>query len=214
MRYFTSVLIYFTFMISISYGQSFECDNNFGVCGTPNQSGGGGNGGGGAVLIANTDLGDTYQHADDYDDDGVEDSSDNCFRLSNPDQMDRDADGVGDACDNCLSVWNELQENVDDDMYGDYCDDDIDNDDVNNDDDECPYHYGNSYCLKDLNVHQSHHHNDIFDHTYDNNILEINENIQLNPDSSCTQSSRRILYINFFLLFLITRKLLFTYKLN
>ena len=49
----------------------FECDNNFGQCGTPNMSGGGGGGGGGAVLIANTDLGDTYQHADDFDEDWV-----------------------------------------------------------------------------------------------------------------------------------------------
>ena len=49
-----------------SYGQTYECDNNYGDCGTPNQSGGGG-GGGGSVLIANTDLGDTYQNADDFD---------------------------------------------------------------------------------------------------------------------------------------------------
>ena len=54
------------------YGQTYECDNNYGDCGTPNQSGGGG-GGGGSVLIANTDLGDTYQNADDFDDDGIED---------------------------------------------------------------------------------------------------------------------------------------------
>ena len=53
---------------NISYSQNFECDNNFGDCGTPEQSGGGG-GGGGSVLVTNTDLGDTYQHADDYDDD-------------------------------------------------------------------------------------------------------------------------------------------------
>ena len=47
----------------------FECDNNFGACGTPEMSGGGGGGGGGSVLIAFTDLGDTYQNADDFDDD-------------------------------------------------------------------------------------------------------------------------------------------------
>jgi hypothetical protein len=84
--------------LSDVYGQSFECDNNFGDCGTPEQSGGGG-GGGGSVLIANTDLGDTYQHAD-------------------------------------------------------YCDDDIDNDQILNSDDECPYHYGNSYCFESLSVDQ------------------------------------------------------------
>ena len=42
----------------------FECDNNFDQCGTPEVSGGGGGGGGGSILIANTDLGDSYQHGD------------------------------------------------------------------------------------------------------------------------------------------------------
>ena len=85
---FNVCFIFILIMTNISYGQSYECDNNFGDCGTPNQSGGGG----GSVLIANTDLGDTYQYADDYDDDGIEDPSDNCLRIGNPDQLDRDAD--------------------------------------------------------------------------------------------------------------------------
>ena len=126
MNYFVSVLIYLIFMINISYGQSYECDNNFGDCGTPNQSGGGG--GGGSILIANTDLGDTYQNADDYDDDGVEDSSDNCIRVQNPDQVDRDGDGTGDACDNCMVDWNEDQLDTDGDSMGNICDEDDDDD--------------------------------------------------------------------------------------
>ena len=70
-----NIILMFLFL-NLAHAQGFECDNNFGECGTPEQSGGGG-GGKGSVLIANTDLGDTYQHADDYDDDGIEDPSDN-----------------------------------------------------------------------------------------------------------------------------------------
>ena len=143
--YFGLCLTLFIFLNNLSYGQSYECDNNFGDCGTPNQSGGGG--GGGSILIANTDLGDTYQHADDYDDDGIEDSTDNCMRHPNPEQLDRDGDGRGDMCDNCLEAWNPLQENNDADYYGDVCDDDIDNDQILNVNDECPYHWGNSSCF-------------------------------------------------------------------
>ena len=129
-----------------SYGQTYECDNNYGDCGTPNQSGGGG-GGGGSVLIANTDLGDTYQNADDFDDDGIEDNSDNCMRISNPDQLDRDGDGVGDFCDNCLSDWNENQEDIDGDGLGNYCDIDDDNDGFDDHEDDCPFHWGLKSCF-------------------------------------------------------------------
>ena len=108
---------------NISYSQNFECDNNFGDCGTPEQSGGGG-GGGGSVLVTNTDLGDTYQHADDYDDDGIEDPSDNCMRIANPSQVDSDGDGLGDMCDNCYDVWNAYQKDDDGDGLGNLCDDD------------------------------------------------------------------------------------------
>jgi uncharacterized protein (TIGR03382 family) len=114
----------------------FECDNNFGDCGTPNMSGGGG-GGGGAILINNTDLGDTYQRGDDFDDDGVEDNSDNCPRQRNPEQFDRDGDDVGDACDNCQDTRNEDQFNLDGDEKGDACDADIDNDEIENGVDNC-----------------------------------------------------------------------------
>ena len=66
MKYTILIFLFLNF----AHAQGFECDNNFGDCGTPEQSGGGG-GGKGSVLIANTDLGDTYQHADDYDGDGI-----------------------------------------------------------------------------------------------------------------------------------------------
>jgi hypothetical protein len=117
----------------------FECDNNFGECGTPQLSGGGcGCGGGGSILVNNTDLGDTYQYADDYDDDGSEDPFDNCPFVSNRDQADDDGDGVGTACDNCPSNANEDQSNIDGDAAGDVCDDDMDGDEIPNVDDVCP----------------------------------------------------------------------------
>jgi MYXO-CTERM domain-containing protein len=114
----------------------YECDNNFGDCGTPEQSGGGG-GGGGSILVNNTDLGDSYQFADDYDDDGVEDGTDNCPRVSNIEQADGDGDDVGDACDNCLATANPDQSDIDGDGAGDECDDDRDGDGVLDTDDNC-----------------------------------------------------------------------------
>lgn len=115
----------------------YECDNNFEACGTPEQSGGGGGGGGGSILVNNTDLGDSYQFADDYDGDGWEDDADNCPRVANPDQADRDGDGVGDACDNCPDTPNADQSDIDGDGAGDACDSDIDGDDVPNAQDNC-----------------------------------------------------------------------------
>lgn len=109
---------------------AFECDNLFGDCGTPNMSGGGGGGGGGSILINNTDLGDTYQFADDYDDDGIEDTSDNCPRINNIAQADTDGDGIGDACDNCLGAPNLDQSDIDGDALGDLCDTDADGDNI------------------------------------------------------------------------------------
>lgn len=116
----------------------YECDDNFGECGTPQQSGGGGGGGGGSILINNTDLGDTYQYADDYDDDGIEDPYDNCPFTPNRDQADDDGDSVGTGCDNCPSTSNVTQANLDGDTIGDACDDDIDGDGVPNGTDNCP----------------------------------------------------------------------------
>jgi hypothetical protein len=115
--------------------QPFECDNAFETCGTPEQSGGGG--GGGSVLINNTDLGDTYQNADDFDDDGIEDDEDNCPRIRNRDQSNSDGDEWGDACDNCPAIENIGQENIDGDSFGDVCDNDIDDDKILNHLDNC-----------------------------------------------------------------------------
>jgi hypothetical protein len=122
--------------VAIGQDAPFECDNNFDECGTPEMSGGG-NAGGGSILINNTDLGDTYQSADDYDDDGVEDSYDNCPRERNSEQFDSDGDGVGDFCDNCRNTSNSSQYNLDGDRWGDLCDNDIDGDDVGNSVDNC-----------------------------------------------------------------------------
>ena len=121
------------------HAQAFECDNAFETCGTPEQSGGGG--GGGSVLINNTDLGDTYQNADDFDDDGIEDDSDNCPRIRNRDQSNSDGDSWGDACDNCRQLQNEYQSDIDGDNIGDACDDDLDNDSIINHLDNCQIVY-------------------------------------------------------------------------
>jgi hypothetical protein len=113
-----------------------ECTG--GLCGTPDESGGGCGCGCGSILIANTDLGDSYQYADDYDEDGIEDDFDNCPFMPNRDQQDGDGDTVGDACDNCVSAGDELQRDADGDGLGDVCDPDVDGDGVVNAVDTCP----------------------------------------------------------------------------
>jgi MYXO-CTERM domain-containing protein len=117
-----------------------ECSG--GACGTPATSGGGGGGGcgcgGGSILIANTDEGDTYQYADDYDEDGREDDVDNCPFVKNKSQIDSDGDGIGDGCDTCPTNGNPLQTDIDGDGIGDACDPDIDNDGLTNAKDNCP----------------------------------------------------------------------------
>lgn len=117
----------------------YECDDRYDPCGTPEQSGGGGGGGGGggSVLVNNTDLGVTYQYADDYDDDGIEDPHDNCPWSTNPDQLDDDGDGIGTACDNCPTRINLDQHNLDGDAFGDECDWDEDGDGIDDKDDVC-----------------------------------------------------------------------------
>lgn len=119
-----------------------ECSG--GLCGTPNESGGGCGCGCGSILIANTDLGDTYQYADDYDEDGLEDDQDNCPFVSNRGQLDADNDGIGDACDNCLTVQNADQKDMDGDGVGDMCDPDKDGDNIPNESDNCPEVYNPS----------------------------------------------------------------------
>jgi MYXO-CTERM domain-containing protein len=108
------------------------------ACGAPDQSGGGGCGcGGGSILINFTDQGDSYQYADDYDDDAWEDNADNCPFAANADQADSDGDGRGDACDNCSGASNLDQLDSDGDGMGDACDDDADNDGIPNLQDNC-----------------------------------------------------------------------------
>ncbi len=115
-----------------------ECSG--GACGTPQTSGGGGCGcGGGSILINNTDEGDTYQYADDYDEDGREDDVDNCSFIANKSQLDSDGDGFGDACDNCPFTPNKDLLDSDADGTGDLCDDDADNDGIPNIGDSCPF---------------------------------------------------------------------------
>ena len=112
-----------------------ECAD--GLCGTPDESGGGGGGGGGSVLIAQTDLGETYQYADDHDEDGWEDDFDNCPFTDNREQADVDGDGYGDACDLCPNASNPDQLDRDGDLLGDSCDDDADDDGLLNVADNC-----------------------------------------------------------------------------
>ena len=122
---------------SVTWAQAAgECTG--GACGTPQTSGGGGCGcGGGSILVNNTDEGDTYQYADDYDTDGREDDVDNCPFLANKSQTDSDGDGIGDQCDNCANMSNKTQLDTDGDGVGDGCDPDMDNDGIANAADNC-----------------------------------------------------------------------------
>lgn len=117
-------------------GGNGECTGGF--CGKPNQTGGGCSCGCGcSVLIAMTNRGDTYQFADDFDGDGIEDEFDNCPFATNFEQLDADGDEVGDSCDRCANVADPLQANLDGDAFGDACDTDKDGDLVPNFQDNC-----------------------------------------------------------------------------
>ncbi len=85
----------------------------------------------------------------DYDDDEIIGTADNCPGTYNPEQEDDDGDGVGNLCegensdpdhdgvpasyDNCQDLYNPSQTNLDFDLYGDACDEDKDGDRVPDD---------------------------------------------------------------------------------
>ncbi len=87
----------------------------------------------------------------DTDNDGVDDSEDNCLNLSNSDQIDTDGDGIGDVCDPDIDGDGVVNENdafpYDEDEYrdfdgdgiGDNADPDDDNDGMADDVDVFPY---------------------------------------------------------------------------
>lgn len=94
---------------------------------------------------------DTARPEIDSDDDGVEDSADNCPAIENANQRDSDGDGQGDVCDDdrdgdriqndqdiCPDVGDPSQSDLDSDGIGDACDSDLDGDGVENEVDACP----------------------------------------------------------------------------
>jgi hypothetical protein len=64
----------------------------------------------------------------DFDEDGVHNSVDNCPYISNPDQQDVDGDGVGDACNNCPDEPNPGQQDSNGNGIGDACEGIVDMD--------------------------------------------------------------------------------------
>jgi len=94
---------------------------------------------------------DGFNALPDVDNDGIDDSLDNCPEVENADQVDTDNDGDGDACDddddgdtvadtadNCPLVANPDQADADNDGEGDACDGDADGDGVADASDNCP----------------------------------------------------------------------------
>lgn len=89
------------------------------------------------LLIALPACGGNNDNSD-TDGDGIEDTADNCPKLSNPDQTDADSDGFGDVCDVCPAIANPDQKDTDADGRGDACGADADSDGVLDADDNCP----------------------------------------------------------------------------
>ncbi len=77
---------------------------------------------------------------EDNDGDGIGNICDNCPQISNADQADNDHDCDGNACDLCPDTFsNRPYEDTDQDGIGDACDTDIDDDNITNESDNCPY---------------------------------------------------------------------------
>jgi uncharacterized protein (TIGR02145 family) len=97
--------------------------------------------------VYNPQLGFNYLQLD-SDSDTIGDACDNCVNDANTDQSNLDDDLWGDVCDNCVDDSNDDQSNLDDDLSGDVCDEcpidfdnDIDEDGICADIDNCPYTY-------------------------------------------------------------------------
>lgn len=72
------------------------------------------------VLLGGQEWNERYP--EDVDNDGIQNSFDNCFLISNSSQKDSDDDGVGDKCDNAPNIKNISQDDVDFDGVGDIID--------------------------------------------------------------------------------------------
>jgi hypothetical protein len=171
---------------------SGECtgDSTDPACGAPEQTGGACGCGGGSILINFTDQGDSYQYADDFDDDGLEDTHDNCPFFFNADQVDGDGDGFGDACDFCSTVPAPLeggvaiQRDTDADGTGDECDDDADGDGVENASDNCALVINPSQTNTDGNDDDG----DACDQDDDNDgCSDASDNCPLEAATNCTE---------------------------
>ena len=86
-------------------------------------------------------IGDACDNNRDRDNDGIQDNKDNCPDVQNADQSDTDGDGFGDACDS-VSIHNcKFQGNKIKTLLKNLNLQDIDNDGVENNADNCRFIY-------------------------------------------------------------------------